>query len=664
MVFITAACERKRYPPRAGKIRVKTAARSPRPPRMVKLLLQASGWTLARTPEPVLRLLAWSVSRLVYYGYDSRRRLIHSNLHHAFPERSAAWRAALARECLRRFVETTLLSLATPFLSPDRLRGIVRAAPSMQTFYAAHRAQPRAAVLCSPHLAHWEVQTVHPLLIEGAMPEFGIIFRPLDNAAADAWVQQTRSRFGLKLLSRKSGLQEATRILRRQGIVGILPDQNAGDQGALSLFFGRVCSTTELPGILAEKYGAQVGMIYPRYLGFWRVELHIDPVAHDGSVEGITVAVNRWIEDLLGRDDNFCASWLWGHQRWKNQDAPARRFRLEQKRDLLATDLKLRGLPALPRRTRLWIRLPNWLGDVVMAVPLLRALRAGRPDAEITVLAKPQFLPLLDKWGVADRLRPLPPRGAGYFLHFWRLRDEFPDCYLLFTNSARGDLEAWLTRCRQRFGIGRPGKWRPLLTHRFDLPAGFAESEHHQLELWTDFLEHFGLAAAPDRTPLPSAPRQAGSALALICGSENNPEKRWPVEHWRALIAAFPAERFELLGTANDRPITDAVAAGFGDRVRNRAGETDLLQFADAVAACRLLVTNDTGGMHLANALGVPLIGLFGPTNPVRTGPVFAGRAVLLQPPGCPRTGGGRLADLAPAIVTGAVQDLFSGGLP
>ncbi len=657
MVFISAACERKCYPPRAGKIRVKTASRPACPPRMVKLLLQASGWTLARTPEPALRLLAWAFSRLVYYGYGGRRRLIHSNLHHAFPERSAAWRAATARECLRRFVETTLLSLATPFLAPDRLRRIVQAAPSMQAFYAAHRARPQAAVLCSPHLAHWEVQTVHPLLLEGPFPEFGIIFRPLDNAAADAWVQRTRSRFGLKLLSRKGGLQEATCILRRQGIVGVLPDQNAGDQGALSLFFGRVCSTTELPGILAEKYGAQVGMIFPRYLGFWRVELNIEPVAHDGRVEGITVAVNRWIEELLTRDDNFCASWLWGHQRWKNQDAPPRRFRLEQKRDILATDLRLRDLPALPRRTRLWIRLPNWLGDIVMALPLLRALRAGRPDAEITLLAKPPFLPLLGQWGVADRLIPLPPSSAGYFHFFRALREEFPDCYLLFTNSLRGDLEAWLTLCRQRFGLGRPGKWRPLLTHRYDVPAGFAESEHHQLELWTDFLRHFGLETAPDRTPLPSsALRSPSSAIALICGSENNPGKRWPVEHWRALITALPAERFELLGTANDRPITDAVAAGFGDRVRNRAGETNLLQFADALTACRLLVTNDTGGMHLANALGVPLVALFGPTNPVRTGPVFAGRAVILQPPGCPRTGGGRLADLAPATVIAALN--------
>jgi ADP-heptose:LPS heptosyltransferase/lauroyl/myristoyl acyltransferase len=659
MVFITAACERKRYPPCAGKIQNALTARARPGPGMVKPLLQISGWLLAHTPEPLLRLLAWSASRLVYHGYASRRRLIHSNLHHAFPGRSAAWRAATARECLRRFVETTLLSLAVPYLPPERLRRIVSAAGSMKAFYAAYQAKPQPAVLCSPHLAHWEVQTVHPLVIEGAFPEFGIIFRPLDNAAADAFVAETRSRFGLKLLSRKSGLQEATRILRRGGIVGVLPDQNAGDQGALTLFFGRVCSTTELPGILAEKYGAQVGMIFPRYLGFWRVELNIEPVAHDGTVPGITIAINRWIENHLAGDHNACASWLWGHQRWKTQDAPARRLRLEQKRDFLADELRLRQLPALPRRTRLWIRLPNWLGDVVMALPLLRAIRAGRPDAEITFIAKPQFLPLLEQLGVADSLRPLPPRGSGYFLHFWRLRAEHPDCYLLFTNSTRGDLEAWLTRCRQRFGLKRAGHWRPLLTRAYAPPADFDEAKRHQLELWTDFLKHFGLAAQPDRTPLHSATPSSQSAIALICGSENNPEKRWPVAHWRTLIETLPQERFTLLGTKVDRALTDAVAAGFGDRVRNRAGETDLLQFTAALRESRLLVTNDTGGMHLANALGVPHLALFGPTNPVRTGPIFASPATILQPPGCPPTGGGSLQDLPPETVATALRELL-----
>jgi heptosyltransferase-2 len=429
-----------------------------------------------------------------------------------------------------------------------------------------------------------------------------------------------------------------------------------------------VCSTTELPGLMAEKFNARVYGIYPRRLAFWRVEIGIEPVDHDGSSAQVTLGLNRWLESLLRRDDNLCASWLWAHDRWRNQDMPSRRFRLEAKRTLLAQDLAARGLVSAPRRTRIWIRMPNWLGDVVMSLPLLRALRASRPDAELTLVAKKQYLPLLESWSIADRLHPLPPQGAGYYRHFRALRMEFPDVWLLFTNSFRGDLEAWMTGCRQRFGLVRPGKSRPLLSHRFSVPADFEETTRHQLELWEHFLRHFGLAGPLDRAPQAiraeatprDTPRRSmpNPPIGLICGSENTPAKRWPVSHWRALIDSLAEENFVLFGTANDAAITAAVAAGFpADRVRDVAGRTDLVTFAHELCDCRLLVTNDTGGMHLANALGVPLIALFGPTNPVRTGPVFAAQVRILQPPGCPATGEGSLAEIRPETVADEIRD-------
>lgn len=629
---------------------------------MIKPGLQVIGWTLAHLPRFALQALTWLIAVAFYYLVPGRRRLMHANLHHAFPERSAAWRRAAARECIRRFVETAFYSLASPYLSAERVRGIVSGSASLRAAFAAHRARPQATLFCSPHFAHWEAQTALSLLVDGPFPEFASIFRPIDNPAADEFIRRTRERFGMRLLSRKQGFQEAVKILRRQGFIGILHDQNAGEQGALTLLFDRVCSTTELPGMLATKFAAAIYVIYPRYLGFWKVELHVERIAHDGTPEGVTIALNRWLEDKLRADENQCISWLWGHQRWKNQDAPHARFRLAQKRDFLAAELHQRGLTALPRRTRLWVRLPNWLGDVVMALPLLRALRAARPDMEITLVAKGAYLPLLERLGVADRLRALPQAGGlAYFADFWRARGEFIDCYLLFTNSTRGDLEAWCTGARQRFGLVRAGKPRPLLTHRFTLPAGYDESRNHQLALWTDFLRRFGLEQPADLTPLQlsalSSQHSASAPIGLICGSENTPAKRWPVEHWRALIAALPEQRFALFGTPNDRAITDAVAAGFGERVENLAGRTGLVEFAERLRSCALLVANDTGGMHLANALGVPVIGLFGPTNPVRTGPVFAAPARLLQPTGCPPSGGGSLADLRPETVVAAVRE-------
>jgi len=627
---------------------------------VLKLLLKTFGWTIARTPEPVLRALAAGIGDAIFFAPISRRRLVLSNLHHAFPGRPDAWRRRVGRASCRRLVETALLSLATPFLPEARLRQIVSVSPELLAAFAAHRAAPAATLICSPHIAYWEAQTSMALTVPGPFPEFGIIFRPLDNAAANDWVTRSRERFGMRMLSRKEGFAEALKILRRRGFVGVLFDQNAGRQGALTTLFGRVCSTTELPGIMAEKFAARVYGIFPRRRAFWRVEIGVQPVAGDGTAAGVTLALNRWLETALTADDNLCSSWLWVHDRWRNQDVPAQRLRLDARRNLLADDLRTRALSTLPRKTRIWVRLPNWLGDVVMTLPLLRALRASRPDAELTFVAKAQFLPLLAGWGVADQLRALPTRsGPGYFAHFWRLRHEYPDTYLLFTNSTRADLEAWFTRCRQRFGVRRPGRRRPLLTHTYELPADFKEQEHHQIELWENFLRHFGLSLPLDRTPLHSAIRDPQSAIGLIAGSENMPAKRWPVSHWRALIEALPADRFVLFGTSQDEPISAAVAAGFDPaRVENLAGKTELPSFAARLAACRLLVANDTGGMHLANALGVPLIGLFGPTNPIRTGPVFAANVTILQPAGCAATGGGALADLAPAAVIDAVRAL------
>jgi ADP-heptose:LPS heptosyltransferase/lauroyl/myristoyl acyltransferase len=555
-------------------------------------------------------------------------------------------------------VETAMLSLAAPFLSQARIRRMARLGSSVETWARDLAATPRPVVLATLHLALWESQTWLKMLSPVALPEFGIIFRPLKGPSLDAFVKRTRERHGMRLLSRRAGFAEALSILRGNGCVGVLFDQNAGDQGALSLLLGRVSSSTELPGILTEKFSAELRTFYPRRTSFWRVTFESDPVKNDGTAAGATLALNRWFEDAM-RDESLCASWLWAHDRWKCQDNPERRLRLESRRDLLSEDVRGRGLPSIPRNTRVWIRMPNWLGDAVMAVPLLRALRASRPDAEITLLARPAHVALLETFGVADRVRALPGGGPAYLAHFAGLRAQYPDVWILLTNSARGDLEAAAAGCPQRFGIVRPGASRPLLTHAYRLPVGFDEALNPQLRLWEDFLRHFGMVGPLDRSPLPRPKPANGGPIGLIAGSENDPSKRWPVDHWRSLIEELPGERFVLFGTPGDAAITAQVCAGMdAGRVSNQGGRTSLVEFASALAQCRLLVSNDTGGMHLANALGVPLIGLFGPTNPVRTGPVFDAPFEILQPPGCPPTGGAPLSGLPASSVARAVGNL------
>lgn len=625
---------------------------------MLKLLLQSLAWLLAHCPERLLHAVSVALGELMWWTQPERRRIMLSNLDHAFPERGAVWCRQMARRSCRRLMETGLLTLAMPALSATRMRRMVSASPAMQALFAAHRQEPFPAVMAAPHMAYWEVQTAVGLTVPGPFPEFSAIYRPLRNPTLDDWVRQTRELHGMKLLSRKEGFHGVMRLLKRRGLAAILFDQNARQTGALTLLFDRVCSTTELPGMLAAKTGAQVHAFYARRLGFWRVEICSERIAAPAESGAITIAINRWLENLLATDDEACACWLWAHNRWGQQTDHNTRYRLQAKRDLMAQELAARGLTAPPRRTRVYVRLPNWLGDVVMALPLLRALRTSRPDAELTLIAQPGLLPLLERFSVADRLLPLPPRGPGYFHFFRNLRAHYPDNYLILTNSFRGDLEAWLTGCPQRFGILRPGKLRPLLTHAYELPQDFDENQRHQLELGTSFLQRFGLSTPPETRPLAKYRPPAVACLGLIAGSENNPEKRWPVAQWRRLIELLPPNlRVVLFGTAKDLPITNAIASGFGSRLENLAGRTDLLSYADRLSACSSLVTNDTGGMHLANALGVPLVALFGPTNPVRTRPVFDAPVHIVQPPGCPPTGGGRLADLRPEIVIEKLQE-------
>ncbi|MEM6640393.1 MAG: glycosyltransferase family 9 protein [Pseudomonadota bacterium] len=315
-------------------------------------------------------------------------------------------------------------------------------------------------------------------------------------------------------------------------------------------------------------------------------------------------------------------------------------------------------------REQVWVRLPNWLGDVVMAVPVLRALHDPE-RVELTLVGKSAFLPAIERLQLADRVVALPPKKRGYFSAFRTMCTPRPHRYLVLTRSLRGDLEARLSGARTRLGLSRTREWRPLLTRTHRIPPNTDRQKVHQTALWGEMMTDFGWTTPMSFAPieLSSAPRHP-NRIGLICGSENSPEKRWPVPRWRAMIdqllASDPNLQIRLYGTPGDAAVTQRVAEGFDPvRVRDLAGQTDLPTFCEELAACAVVCANDTGGMHLANMLGTPLVALFGPTNPVRTGPVFESQYVVLQPPGCPTTGGTPIEKLPSDQATDAVSGLL-----
>lgn len=311
------------------------------------------------------------------------------------------------------------------------------------------------------------------------------------------------------------------------------------------------------------------------------------------------------------------------------------------------------------------IRLPNWLGDVVMALPIIRAMHT-QGTHKITLLAQPHFKPFLERLDCFDEVIYLPQKSWLYYFKLWPLKKYHFTHHVLFTYSERTDLEAFIIHAKQRYGILRPTKKRPLLTHHFPLSDEFDEVHTHQTRLFAEFAYTQGLLSTSDvdLSPLTTPTQGTHNRLGLICGTENTPEKRWPIHHWVSLINHLAEQRPDtqllLLGTAKDKAITNQIEQAVSDSARkqlnNLAGQTNLSGFMDKLCECDAVICNDTGGMHLANALGVPVVSLFGPTNPVRTGPIFNGTGTLLQPEDAPKTGGVDIANITHSAVLSAIE--------
>lgn len=300
---------------------------------MLLAIVKLLGWLIAHTPEFLLNAFAKTLGYLLYYAYGSRRRMMLHSIECSFPERSHDWRVQVARTSCVRLMETALLSLAAPFFTEKRILAMSSVCDNTRKVMREVLSPPCPLVLGTMHLAYWEGLTWLPFLLRPApSPEFLTIFRPLNNAGLDDWLKQTRERFGVQLMSRKSGLHAALHTLQKNGCVTILFDQSAGSHGLLTRFLGRECSTTPLPGMLTEKSSARVGLIYAKRSAFWRFKIVLQDVPCEKNENEVTLALNKAFEDLMRSDEEICSSWLWLHKRWRILDRPEERKKLIAKR--------------------------------------------------------------------------------------------------------------------------------------------------------------------------------------------------------------------------------------------------------------------------------------------------------------------------------------------
>lgn len=314
------------------------------------------------------------------------------------------------------------------------------------------------------------------------------------------------------------------------------------------------------------------------------------------------------------------------------------------------------------------VRGVNWLGDAVMSTPALMRLREHLPGACITLLTPEKLTGLWGGHPAFDETLAIPP-GAGPWRISRQLRSRGFTHALVFPNSFRSALEVWLAGIPHR--IGYEGGWRKVfLTQPVRRTAGLtamrkrSEREIRRLTREPDgaatyaaapgshhVFHYLRLAAALGATPELSPPvlavaerdvtatrrkfkiEESGPPLVAINpGAEYGPAKRWPIENFVNAAARVQAEypcRWVILGGGNDRELAGHLAAELGKRVSspgscavaNVAGETTLRELCAILRASRLLLTNDTGPMHVAAALGTPVVVPFGSTSAALTGP-------------------------------------------
>ena len=303
----------------------------------------------------------------------------------------------------------------------------------------------------------------------------------------------------------------------------------------------------------------------------------------------------------------------------------------------------------------------NWVGDAVMTVPALRELRRLLPRARVTLATRAwaegifEGADFIDDFLVTGETSNRP-RAVFAEARRWRAR-RF-DLAVLFPNAFAPALVAALARVPARAGYATQGR-TALLTHRFDVPEW--RGRRHEVFYYLNVVSElerllYGTSTVAEREPdtrLPapeSRGREASGLLrelgvdasrplvALCPGSTNSRAKRWPAERFAAvadMLAEKTAAQIVLVGAAEESDISEHVARLMRARPFLLTGKTDLSQTAAVLRAADLLVTNDTGPAHIADAVGCPVIVVFGPTNPQTTRPFSRTAEVVRRPPDC-----------------------------
>jgi lipopolysaccharide heptosyltransferase I len=287
---------------------------------------------------------------------------------------------------------------------------------------------------------------------------------------------------------------------------------------------------------------------------------------------------------------------------------------------------------------------PSSLGDVIQALPVLRLLKLHFRDAEIHWWIDSSLAPLIegdpDLAGIVrfERKRWSSPAHWPEMLRSVRwLRAQRFDWIIDLQGLLRSSVFGWLSRGRFFVGLENRNRGSREGAHLFYDEAVRLPVPLHAVTRYLSILPVLGVPLDAAFQWLPERPEVAAAVkakwpelktasrwIAIQPGARWD-TKRWPVEHFTKLAGLLaqkhPGVRFAVFGSADERQFGEIISSAAPERILNLCGRTPLPEMIEWLRLCELMITNDTGPMHVAAALGVPVVALFGPTDPRSTGP-------------------------------------------
>jgi heptosyltransferase-2 len=299
---------------------------------------------------------------------------------------------------------------------------------------------------------------------------------------------------------------------------------------------------------------------------------------------------------------------------------------------------------------KILIRGPNWVGDAVLAIPAMKAVREHFPEAEITVFVRPWVAGLFTAAPFVDRVwsEPKPSRLGDWTRISRSIRDRGFDLALLFPNSFESALMMFLAGIPRRVGYATDARgW--MLTSSIK-PA---DDVRHQIYYYMDLVKMLAAATTPPSIEIKATPQERTDARALLRaegipdgapflvlnpGAAYGSAKRWHSDRFARVAQTLSRElhlNIALIGSEAERSISEQVRDQMARRAAVLNGKTSLETLVGVLSESSLMITNDSGPMHIAAALGIPTVAVFGSTDERVTGPYGPRTRIVKQAVEC-----------------------------